>query len=469
MLVKVGAGNYAEKLSIETPVIIQADDGATLAPGSGTGITIADGVDGNVTIDNLDLQGNAATARGIDVEEGANVGTLTFTNATISGFSYAGIYASDTGTPVTTPTMANIVVTAASFFNNGFGKSNGAGHIKLFGYSGDATFDDLEITGTSGVGDVALRPDNAIEITVFIQNENSAGQVDPLAPKIGTISLNDVLVTGEFHKNPVAFFNFGEIDDRITITDLDLSGAVSDWGPLFNIDGVADDVIDVSGFDITLPSGSGTYTEIQGDKPGQGPVDQTITGTDGNDRIIGKGGNDTLRGGEGDDELYGADKPGGSAAGEIGNDRLEGGAGDDALIGGGGQDTAIYNGVLTVDKFTTIADADPTTGVIPGWQIDAIGIGEGTDTLTGVQIVQAEDPDGANVGSTGRFLLVGNGGFATIRRRLMQPMMATPSSLPKVHGPAQAMRTSPSPPQSPLSAAAQALRSMRRALPTASK
>jgi len=417
MLIKVGAGNYAEDLTIETPVIIEADDGATLAPVSGTAITIAAGVDGDVTIDNLDLQGNAATARGIDVEEGANLGTLTFTNGSISGFSYAGIYASDTGTPVATPTMANIVVTGAEFSNNGFGGGNGAGHIKLFGYSGNATLDDLEIAGTSDVGNVAMRPDNAIEITVFIQSEASAGQVDPNAPNIGLISLNDIVVTGEFHKNPVAFFNFGEVDG-LSVTNLDLSGAESDWGPLFNIDGVADGVINASGFTIKLPEGSDIHTEIQGDKPGQDPVDQTITGTDGNDRIIGKGGNDTLRGGDGDDQLYGADKPGGSAEGDMGNDRLEGGAGNDALIGGGGIDTAVYNGALSALDFTTIADADPTAGDLPGWQIDARGAGfvvsEGVDTLTGVQIVEGTDPDGAG-GASGRFLLVGNGGFATIQ------------------------------------------------------
>ena len=127
---------------------------------------------------------------------------------------------------------------------------------------------------------------------------------------------------------------------------------------------------------------------------------------------MGKGGDDTLRGGDGDDQLYGADKPGGSAAGEIGNDTLEGGAGDDALIGGGGTDTAIYNGVLEATDFTTIADADPNSAGIPGWEINANGFGEGTDTLTGVQIVEGTDPVGA---ASGRFLLVGNGGFATIQ------------------------------------------------------
>ena len=202
---------------------------------------------------------------------------------------------------------------------------------------------------------------------------------------------------------------------RLPGAGLDLSGATSGWGPLFNIDGVTDSQIDASVYNITLPGGSGIETELQGEKDGQSGVDQTIIGTDGNDRIMGKLGNDTLKGGDGDDELYGADKPGQPLQNEFGNDTLEGGAGNDALIGGAGLDTAVYNGVLDAGDFTTIADADPTGGVIPGWRIDATGFGEGTDTLTGVQIVQGTDPDAIGTGESGTFLLVGNGGFATIQ------------------------------------------------------
>src|SRR5262249_12489771 len=38
---------------------------------------------------------------------------------------------------------------------------------------------------------------------------------------------------------------------------------------------------------------------------------------------------------------------------------------------------------------------------------------EGTDTLSTVEVVQGADPDGAGA-ATGKFLLVGNGGYATI-------------------------------------------------------
>ena len=427
MLIKVGAGNYAEDLTIETPVIIEADDGATLAPVSGTAITIAAGVDGDVTIDNLDLQGNAATARGIDVEEGANLGTLTFTNGSISGFSYAGIYASDTGTPVATPTMANIVVTGAEFSNNGFGGGNGAGHIKLFGYSGNATLDDLEIAGTSDVGNVAMRPDNAIEITVFIQSEASAGQVDPNAPNIGLISLNDIVVTGEFHKNPVAFFNFGEVDG-LSVTNLDLSGAESDWGPLFNIDGVADGVINASGFTIKLPEGSDIHTEIQGDKPGQDPVDQTITGTDGNDRIIGKGGNDTLRGRRRRRPALWRTSQAVSAEGDHGQrpGRRRGAATN--ALNARRIDTAVYKGRLSAWTHDE-ADADRTAGRSPAGRKKHRGlfvVSEGVDTLTGVQKERGPIPmaPAAHPAASCWSAMAASPPFRT---RSMQPLQATRS------------------------------------------
>jgi Ca2+-binding RTX toxin-like protein len=57
-------------------------------------------------------------------------------------------------------------------------------------------------------------------------------------------------------------------------------------------------------------------------------ANETIAGTDADDRLYGLGGNDTIDGDEGDDQLFGG----------AGNDRLDGGAGIDTLIGGAGDD-----------------------------------------------------------------------------------------------------------------------------------
>ncbi|MGJ8569716.1 MAG: tandem-95 repeat protein [Hoeflea sp.] len=416
MVVGRTSGDYAENLTVGKALsFIGVDVGEgtpDVAPAAGTAVNITGGT-GDISFANIDLDGAGTATTGINIAPGASIGTLTFDGGAISGFTDRGIFATDAADPAGTPAMDALVVTNAQFSGNGTGGGNTA-HVKLFGYDGNATFQNVTFAGTTGVAGPAGRPDNAVEITGGLTSPGNANPVPANEPDIGTVVFDNVTVTGEYHKNPIAIFNFDEIDG-LSITGLDLSGATSSWGPLFNIDGVADGTIDASGFVITLPAGTEIHTEIQGDKTGQPAVSQEIIGTNGNDRIMGKGGDDTLRGGAGNDELYGADKPGGSAAAEVGNDRLEGGTGDDALIGGGGIDTALFNGVLTTADFTNIADADPTAGVLPGWQIDATAFGEGTDTLTGIQIVEGTDPDGAGVGSTGRFLLVGNGGYATIQ------------------------------------------------------
>ena len=92
--------------------------------------------------------------------------------------------------------------------------------------------------------------------------------------------------------------------------------------------------------------------------------------------------------------------------GNTGNNILVGGGGNDTLVGGAGTDTASYAGTLIAANITAVADTDPvTSGNQPGWQVAASG-GQGTDRLTGVEKIS----DGAGH----NFLLVGNGGFASI-------------------------------------------------------
>ena len=161
-----------------------------------------------------------------------------------------------------------------------------------------------------------------------------------LAPSMGNVTIDNVSVSGLFHKIGVAFYNYADIDG-LTIGgtgDLDLSSVETIWGAALNIDGIAAD-FDASVFDLSLPAGAGIHTELQGDKLGQAATSQTIIGTTSNDRLVGKGGNDTLHGGQGDDMLFGADVPGQPLDGDTGADTLFGEAGIDQLFGGAGSDT----------------------------------------------------------------------------------------------------------------------------------
>lgn len=372
----VAAGDYAENLVIDVAVTIIGSGDVAITPTGGSAISFAPAMGlADVTLENIDLEGTGATV-GIQVGQGSDLGTLTFKNGTISGFADRGIWASDNGDPSGTPALANLVVENAAFLNNGTATGQGKAHIKLFGYSGDASFTNVDLTGG---GSGPSNPDNAIEIIGYIYNTGSAnnplGQIGPNVPPIGTVVFNDVDVIGAYDKNPVGIFNFDDLD-ALTVTDLDLSAATSSW-KLFNIEGVESDV-DASGFGITFPANGDIKAEIQGDKPGQDVSGvQTLTGT---------GDNDLVNGHEGDDVLVG-------------------GGGDDLLVGGAGTDTASYDADITPDMLTPV-DLDPGAPVVPGWAVNTGGA-EGQDALLGVEQI-----DG---GEAGKILLVGNGGYATIQ------------------------------------------------------
>ncbi|TAX30529.1 cadherin domain-containing protein [Rhizobium leguminosarum] len=132
---------------------------------------------------------------------------------------------------------------------------------------------------------------------------------------------------------------FGDFRASVALTDsahLDLSDELGDLGSF--IDGHA--------FGIDVKTGSG---------------DDEFTGTDGNDIFDGSGGNDILNG-------------------NAGNDKLTGGAGDDAINGGDGIDTAIFSGNFA-NYFFAMNNGDHIVA----------SAGEGTDTLTDVELARFAD------------------------------------------------------------------------------
>ncbi|MGO6818692.1 cadherin domain-containing protein [Rhizobium leguminosarum] len=132
---------------------------------------------------------------------------------------------------------------------------------------------------------------------------------------------------------------FGDFRASVALTDsahLDLSDELGDLGSF--IDGHA--------FGIDVKTGSG---------------DDEFTGTDGNDIFDGSGGNDLLNG-------------------NAGNDKLTGGAGDDTINGGDGIDTAIFSGNFANYSFA-LNNGDHILA----------SAGEGTDTLTDVELARFAD------------------------------------------------------------------------------
>ncbi len=97
----------------------------------------------------------------------------------------------------------------------------------------------------------------------------------------------------------------------------------------------------------------------------------SVDGGDGNDTLTGGAGNDTLLGGAGNDDL----------AGGPGNDVFVGGAGDDRIFGNDGVDVVRYDGRLGVGGDYTMVRGDGGVTTITASN------GEGTDTLSGVEII----------------------------------------------------------------------------------
>jgi Ca2+-binding RTX toxin-like protein len=103
-----------------------------------------------------------------------------------------------------------------------------------------------------------------------------------------------------------------------------------------------------------------------------------------------------------------------NATGGEGDDQLTGNAGDNVLVGNGGEDTFVGNGGsdtieggagLDTVEYGALSAADFEL-TAEGWSVEH---GTGTDTLEGVEVVEA---------SSGKFLLVGNGGYATIQEAI---------------------------------------------------
>lgn len=140
------------------------------------------------------------------------------------------------------------------------------------------------------------------------------------------------------------------------------------------------------GDDNDLIDGGGSGDILYGDAGNDTVYGGTTNATD---FIYGGTGNDLLFGYAGGDSLYGGDN----------NDTLFGGSGGDRLEGGNDFDFVSYSSVT----------ADLTVNLTSG-----SAIGEGTDTLVGIEGVIGGSGDDSITGSTGDNWLIGGGGADTI-------------------------------------------------------
>ena len=127
---------------------------------------------------------------------------------------------------------------------------------------------------------------------------------------------------------------------------------------------------------VDLGAGSATGYAGAGNSTALTDIENATTGA-GNDVLVGTSGNNIL-------------------IGNGGNDTFTGNGGSDTISGGAGFDTAVYGAVQASD-FGTASGS---------WTLNDHN---GIDTLTGVEVVNS---------TSGKFLLVGNGGYATIQEAI---------------------------------------------------
>ncbi len=377
----------------------------------------------------LDIDGVTITGGGaqtIIAQNGFQVenSTGTITNSTISGIGYAGpdyysgamfLYG-NTNLDVTNNTIigtngADAASKVVGIWVLDFGTPNSGGTITgntishvdagidvsggLFPNSiliVDNIITDLDETDPYAAG-VSFYPDTA-NVPHHVEGSDLGDYLEggSAADMLTGLGGDDSLIGGDGADQ----LSGGEGDDQFSISDLGHhAGDVIDGG-----DGI--DTVVFTGVDTLVLEASVTNVEVVSatSEAGAG-IDASavgnalaINGDVGNDNLTGTAFGDTIDGGEGDDALTG-------------------GAGNDLLVGGNGGDTAIMSEVLTIASFTVIADVDAATaGDQAGWSV--VAGTEGTDMVSGVEAVQGGDSDGAG-GVSGRFLLVGSGGFASIQ------------------------------------------------------
>lgn len=141
---------------------------------------------------------------------------------------------------------------------------------------------------------------------------------------------------------------------------------------IYNVDNVADKVIEYSAQGTDLVNASITWTlganvenlVLLGASAINGTGNElanSITGTEAANTLWGMGGNDILRGNGGDDILWGgagAD----TLSGGAGNDKIHGGAGADLMNGGAGSDVFIFDTLADIDYNDVIKDFSTAQG-----------------------------------------------------------------------------------------------------------
>lgn len=108
-------------------------------------------------------------------------------------------------------TLDGVTITGSTFDDNGTSTVSGAGHVHFWGFSGDASIEDVTITGADGEpvgGSNGTNPEYGLQFTGIINNDIATQP----GPAMGDVTIDGLVVEGSFGKNAFAVFNYASIE-----------------------------------------------------------------------------------------------------------------------------------------------------------------------------------------------------------------------------------------------------------------
>ena len=267
------------------------------------------------------------------------------------------------------PNLANISITNSTFAQDGNGTENGDGDISLFGFLGNATLQNLIVTGSTNPSPIPTSlntADYGIQIAGFDPNTKD------VTKPIGTVIFDNVQVNGSYGKAAIGIQGYTDLNG-LDFENSGSGGTVVDghdgWGEGLYLDVTADmaPVSTISGNDQFLTTGAAAESV-------------NLSNVSVSNNIVPLGGTVAL---------------GTSFKGTPENDTISGlSSGNNLIMGDGGLDTADFSETLTASNFQMVSG---------NWVVTTAT--EGTDILQAIELVK----DGGNH----TFLLVGGGSTYT--------------------------------------------------------
>lgn len=322
-----------------------------------SGFTFAAGVD--ATISGF-MFGSGVSAL---VNSGPAAGDIVFTNNVVNGAAQSH------------PTSGFASVTVSGNYISVTGGGNG---IQLSGTAGaTASVSNNVFFSTTGMLS-AIQASNLDALTVrdnLIDGTTGHGLQAAASSAFGDITIDgntfrNTVTGGQMDRGAISIADVGNITGTVTITDNAIA-ASNPQGIVFRTSST--NTVDVDALDLVMSGNTNAATT---------PI--LFAGNAGANAIDADG-----------DPNNEADIEAAALRGFAGNDTLDGGGANDTIDGGADRDTASYTGTVTA---ANLVDSGAAWTITTG--------ADGADSVVNVEIVSH---------AGGRFLLVGNGGFASVQ------------------------------------------------------